>query len=759
MMDDLVGSTLGRYQVAALVGRGGMAAVYRALDPVLNRAVAIKVMHSHLAADPTFVSRFRHEAQAVAVLRHPNIVKVFDFGDEGDSYFMVMEFVDGPTLASYMAEGATAGGAEGAQSVGEAMGGLSAREILSVFPPLCSAIDYATAHGMVHRDIKPANILITSEGEPILTDYGIAKIMGATSYTASGMVLGSAHYMSPEQVQGFAVDHRSDIYSLGVVLFEALAGRVPYDADTTASILAQHLSAPVPPARSLNPRLPDEIQVVLERALAKDPERRYQRAEDLGTALRAALAVDSATAYEPVSGAGPGPTLAPTLVEAPGWDIVEHPQPAASKVTGAAATRVESAAPIPDRQPLTGAERSGREVRRGKKRWPWLLAAGVLVAVVAAAAGVLLTRADGQTTQSTATTSVAASTSASTDGSGDGSTSTTPLTEGARLVEQGDLLVENGELDEGIAIYEEALVADPGSDVARTRMGIAYYLHGDYSAEDSQQQLESAIENNPANAEAWAFLSLARLSSAFNYKTGDYAPAEEAARQALELDPESGRSHAFLGRVLVVSGREEEALAEMQSALDLSPEDPWVVESAGWIHAVMGDWEAAVPQYELAHTYRPNWASFISLLGEALRETGRYDEALEHYQAELQMGQGFEASAYQDIGVTLWDKGDAPGAIENLKQSLTLDDNDDYTHWALGAVWDEQEDYEAALPHLQRAVDLVPNNAGYQEWLGDCLYYLGRYEEARAAIDRALELDPGREGAQRLSGYLEEAGY
>ncbi len=197
----------------------------------------------------------------------------------------------------------------------------------------------------------------------------------------------------------------------------------------------------------------------------------------------------------------------------------------------------------------------------------------------------------------------------------------------------------------------------------------------------------------------------------------------------------------------------------MQTALDLDPQGPWVLESAGWINAVQGDWAAAVPHYDLAATYRPNWASFLSLLGEALRETGQYDQALEYYEKELQLGQGYEASAYQDIGLTLWDKGDSPVAIDNLKKSLALDENDDYTHWALGAIWDEQEDYEAALPHLQRAVALVPNNAGYQEWLGDCLYYLGLYEEARVAIDRALELDPDREGAQRLSGYLEEAGY
>ncbi|OFV79899.1 MAG: hypothetical protein A2W26_07745 [Acidobacteria bacterium RBG_16_64_8] len=197
----------------------------------------------------------------------------------------------------------------------------------------------------------------------------------------------------------------------------------------------------------------------------------------------------------------------------------------------------------------------------------------------------------------------------------------------------------------------------------------------------------------------------------------------------------------------------------MNKALEIAPEDPWVLMSAGWINAVQGDWTAAVPHYRLAATYRPNWADFLNLLAEALRETGQYDEALGLYQSVIQLDQGYEESAYEGIGVTLWNKGDPVGARTNLEKALSLDDNNDYAHWALGAVLDEQGDYEAALPHLERAVALVPNNAGYQEWLGDCLYNLGRYEEARAAINQALELDPNREGAKRLSEDLAAQGY
>ena len=212
MAEDLTGRRLGRYQVTALVGRGGMATVYRATHPGLEQTVAIKVLHAHLASDPNMLGRFQREARAVAALRHPNIVRVVDFDRIDDVYFMVMEYVDGPTLSAHLREVAAGGGR------------LPKAEVLQLFEPLCSAVDYAHRQGMIHRDIKPSNVLLTARGEPVLTDYGIAKIVGVTQHTATGTVMGSAYYMSPEQAQGIAVDGRTDIYSLGVMLFELLAG-------------------------------------------------------------------------------------------------------------------------------------------------------------------------------------------------------------------------------------------------------------------------------------------------------------------------------------------------------------------------------------------------------------------------------------------------------------------------------------------------------------------------------------------------------
>ncbi len=200
---------LGRYEIIGVLGRGGMATVYRARHPGLGQEVALKVLHSHLAADPSFVGRFQTEARAVAGLRHPNIIRVLDFDFINDTYFIVMEYIAGETLAERTARFADQGQYP------------DLPEAVRLFSPLCSALDYAHRQGMIHRDIKPTNILLTQEGDPVLTDFGIARILGSARYTQTGFVVGSAHYMSPEQAQDLTSDPRSDLYSLGVVLFDS----------------------------------------------------------------------------------------------------------------------------------------------------------------------------------------------------------------------------------------------------------------------------------------------------------------------------------------------------------------------------------------------------------------------------------------------------------------------------------------------------------------------------------------------------------
>ena len=303
-MESLVGRMLGKYQLTEMIGGGGMATVYEARHPGLDQRVAVKVLHPFLATDSSFVDRFRREAHAVAALRHPNIVRVLDSDHEEHLYYMVMEYIGGPTLAAVLSGRATGGG-------------LSLPEVRRIIPPLCSAIDYAAGRGMVHRDIKPANIIMTDDGEPILTDYGIAKMVGSTSLTSPGTVVGSAHYMSPEQAQGQECDVRSDLYSLGIVLFECLAGTVPFAGDTTVTVLVKHISAPVPSIRALRPNLPFTLEPVLTRALAKLPRDRYELGSTFAEELVAALAPSKSTAVVTEFAAPTTPPTPPTTPPTP----------------------------------------------------------------------------------------------------------------------------------------------------------------------------------------------------------------------------------------------------------------------------------------------------------------------------------------------------------------------------------------------------------------------------------------------------------
>lgn len=312
-----IGHTIGgRYKLEALLGQGGMSAVYKATDPNLRRTVAVKLIHSHLASDPEFVRRFEEEAAAVAQLRHPNIVQVFDFNHDDDVYYMVLEYVPGNTLQDKLSELSKAGRT------------LSIEEVKKLAVPLCRAVDYAHKQNMIHRDLKPANVMITPEGQAILMDFGIVKMLGGDTHTATGILVGTAAYMSPEQVQGKRPDHRADVYALGVMLFEMVSGHRPFEGDSAMSTMMMHLNEPVPDIQQINPAAPAGLVTVIQKAMAKDPAERYQSAAEMAAALeeagmnegafapapradQAKTALEPATAFEPVTTLEPAGTPGP----------------------------------------------------------------------------------------------------------------------------------------------------------------------------------------------------------------------------------------------------------------------------------------------------------------------------------------------------------------------------------------------------------------------------------------------------------------
>ena len=301
-----IDSTIGKVRIEKQLARGGMAEVYLGTHITLDRPVAVKVLHSYIETDEEMKARFQREARVVAALRHPNIVQIFDFDTIEGHPYIVMEYIRGPSLAMYL------------KNLHERNERMQPQYVARLIGKIASALDYAHEQGVIHRDIKPGNILLlaraggsrsmfTDQIEPIITDFGLVRIMHATTQTASGLVSGTPAYISPEQAQGFRVDHRTDIYSLGVILYEILAGRVPFDGDSTWSVIYKHIHEPPPPIYDAQPA----IQAVVDRALAKNPDDRYQSCHEMVIDYLSAIGMISEAAtmqFEPVP---PSATYAP----------------------------------------------------------------------------------------------------------------------------------------------------------------------------------------------------------------------------------------------------------------------------------------------------------------------------------------------------------------------------------------------------------------------------------------------------------------
>src|SRR6266566_2577335 len=307
---------LGKYELRERLGRGSIAEVWKAFDTQLQRSIALKILHADLLNDPHFIARFEHEAQVIASLHHPNIVRVYDFHlarppeSESTLAYIVMDYVEGMTLSEYIRNTSRMGKFP------------SPTDIVQLFTPICIALDYAHQKGIIHRDIKPANILLEKHktnhyamGEPLLTDFGFAQLMGVTSGTVSGMWLGTPLYISPEQAQGHPGNEQSDIYSLGVILYEICAGVQPFQGESMPAIMLQHINSMPPLPDLMNPNIPPALTHVILRCLAKDPAARFNNASIIVASVAEAFGI-------PLP-AEPGLPTAP-VINTPGGSSLAH---------------------------------------------------------------------------------------------------------------------------------------------------------------------------------------------------------------------------------------------------------------------------------------------------------------------------------------------------------------------------------------------------------------------------------------------------
>src|SRR5215213_4250466 len=263
----------GRYELQELVGTGGMSNVYRAHDRLLERTVALKLLHDRYSDDDEYVERFRREARAAARLSHPNIVTVIDRGEQDGRQFIVFEHVAGDNLKEVVRE----------------RGALPIKQAIELVLQVARALSFAHEHGLVHRDVKPQNVLLNGDGRAKVTDFGIARTLDVDGVTITGTVLGTSHYISPEQARGEQVDAQSDVYSLGAVLYELLTGEVPFPGDNFVAVALRHINEPPPSVRERRPELSPRLDAAIRRAMAKDPRERFRSMDELCTELNACL--------------------------------------------------------------------------------------------------------------------------------------------------------------------------------------------------------------------------------------------------------------------------------------------------------------------------------------------------------------------------------------------------------------------------------------------------------------------------------------
>lgn len=357
------GRKLGKFEILERLGRGGMAEVYRARQPSLDRFVAIKVLHPFLADDPEFTARFEREARNIARLKHPNIVQVYDFETDSttETYYMVMELIEGPTLKDVL---------EKLNERGEHM---DVRDALRIAREAAVALAYAHSQSMVHRDVKPANLMLDRGHRVVLTDFGIARIVSSAHLSSGTAMVGTPAYMAPEQGLGDAGDERSDLYSLGAILYQMLTGKLPYDGETPLSVVLKHLNEPIPSARKINPDVPESVDTLIQRLMAKDPAERYQTANELISDIDR---VEAGLPPEPLTG-----EARPTI-----WDsVTQEMMPVLADPSGVTESNTllfrSSAMPRAETPVKLFVQATPKDKRGGCGRL-WLIAAILLVGVL-----------------------------------------------------------------------------------------------------------------------------------------------------------------------------------------------------------------------------------------------------------------------------------------------------------------------------------------------------------------------------------------
>jgi tetratricopeptide (TPR) repeat protein/predicted Ser/Thr protein kinase len=687
-MENLVGRQFGSYRIVAPLGEGGMAAVYKAYHASVDRYVALKVLPSYFAHDPQFVGRFHQEAKILAKLQHPNILPVYDFGEHKGYTYIVMPLVEAGSLSGLLGKGR-----------------LPWSQIQRVISQVGSALDYAHAQGAVHRDVKPSNILIDQHNNCLLTDFGIAKMVeSASAFTQTGGILGTPAYMSPEQIRGEQLDGRSDIYSLGIVLYEMATGRPPFRAETPPAIFVKHLHDPLPPPHLYQADIPADVERVVLKALAKDREDRFQTAVDMAAALAQAIAAESVA--EPGPAPEPVPDLPPAAKRIPATEVMVPTRPKARSprwlVPVAGVFALAAVASL-----LMFVFLLDRDQPAPTVEPPTLAASGPTVAPTAPPA-------QAPAPQPTAAQPVAAE----------------PAT--AAPAEELQLVFRVRFESSSDWAQAELSFSPPGAHILRSETIETGGQPTVAAFEDSTLRLDQELEQ----AEAAEMV----------YLIEELAFVDLQADQQLEFS----LTHGCLGQVVLevqnmVSG------SPITIARLVSEDEEGCGPTPNSLGVAVADLLAASPPPTLAPlpTEPPGRAFYNE--GLALRDQGEYAEAIASFDEAEAMGwvlpelyvqractcrEWFETSGGCDLARVIVDW---TTATELEPGNATYYAERGWTYLTMG-------EFGRCVASFAQAVELDPEHAHYWRSKGICLSEMGDTQAALADYNRAIELDPDEVG-------------
>lgn len=706
-MEDLTGKQLGPYQIVAPLGEGGMAAVFKAYQPSMDRYVALKVLPRHFASDPEFIGRFAQEAKVIANLQHPHILPVHDFGEADGYTYLAMRFIEGGTLADWLKEN----------------GPLSLEKIRSITTQVGGALDYAHARGIIHRDVKPSNILVDEWGNCLLTDFGLAKMAeNAVHLTQTGGILGTPAYMSPEQGLGQKIDLRSDIYSLGVVLYQMAIGRLPYQAETPMAVVIKHIHDPLPPPSRFQPDLPEALERVILKALAKNPEDRFATAGEMVKALQNATELPTLAKVDaPV----PAPELEVDLMELDTAVPTSSP-PIAPR-------------PLPSLEPTIIEPPQEPSLQPGRKRNYWLVGGGLVGIVTIILIGLLIANSLGQ----------------------DEDAPNTPEQFAETAVTESENPPDGSSVDELFAVIDEAY-AD--GDVGRALEAINQAIELEPERADLYCQrgyMLRDVEDFPAAAESFEQCRVM---------------AKEQQIPDLQAEALGQGTMTQVEMVMRETEDPQKALNIFDEALQKPEAPPWLICERGEFN-VWYDNETAVANFETCQDQNADddywpWRaeSVINMIhGYAALDQEDYDAAVEHFSKWADIAPD-EYWAHCALGDAHTGQGEYAPALDQyaLCQELAQaqDDGDALRKAQSGQYYVqarlaiEDGNPEQALENYFQVMELTPDYPNLYCERGELHQELGQLDEAHRDYVTCLEMygddRDGRSWAEDLLRSLED---